>query len=270
MVEVRAETIYVNKHKQKIAFVLAAMRHLWESLRLAGFPIDYVDFEDPANSGDFTGELARAVSRHRPEQIVVTEPGEWRVLEMMRSWPERLGLKVEMRGDDRFVCSRDRFARWAAGRKEFRLEHFYREMRRETGLLMEDGKPISGRWNFDFRQPQVAARGRPGAAAGALRAGRDYPRCPSPRRRALLRSDRRSGAIRLGGNSAGCPQGAGALRSGLPPDFGDYQDAMKTGHLYDNLDRMPPERAKAIRREAEVFLAGMYGGPDPPRHASLF
>lgn len=100
MVEVRAEAIYVNKHKQKIAFVLAAMRHFSEALRLAGLPLDYVDFEDPANTGDFTGELVRAVGRHRPERIVVTEPGEWRVLEMMRTWPDRLGLQVEMRGDD--------------------------------------------------------------------------------------------------------------------------------------------------------------------------
>ena len=59
MVEVRAEAVYVKKHKQKIAFVLAAMRHFAELLRLAGFRVDYVDFEDPANSGDFTGEVAR-------------------------------------------------------------------------------------------------------------------------------------------------------------------------------------------------------------------
>ena len=29
------------------------------------------------------------------------------------------------------------------------MEPFYREMRRKTGLLMEDGKPVGGRWNFD-------------------------------------------------------------------------------------------------------------------------
>lgn len=149
MVEVRAEAIYVNKHKQKIAFVLAAMRHFAASLELAGLTVDYVQFEDPANAGDFTGEMVRALARHRPERIVVTEPGEWRVLEIVRSWRELLGVEVEIRDDNRFLCSRERFSRWAGTRKSFRMEHFYREMRRQTGLLMEDGKPVGGRWNFD-------------------------------------------------------------------------------------------------------------------------
>ena len=64
MVEVRAEAVYVNKHKQKIAFVLAAMRHFAQALREKGLTLDYVDFEDPGNSGDFTGELKRAIARH--------------------------------------------------------------------------------------------------------------------------------------------------------------------------------------------------------------
>jgi deoxyribodipyrimidine photolyase-like uncharacterized protein len=39
--------------------------------------------------------------------------------------------------------------RWAEGRKELRLEHFYRWMRKRTGLLMDDGEPVGGAWNFD-------------------------------------------------------------------------------------------------------------------------
>ncbi|MDB5651716.1 MAG: cryptochrome/photolyase family protein [Hyphomicrobiales bacterium] len=149
MVEVAEETTYVPHHKQKIALILSAMRHFAEDLAADGVNVDYIRLDAPENSGSFTGELARAIARHRPERIVVTEPGEWRVREMMRGWSARFGLPVEIREDDRFFCSRGRFARWAEGRKSYRMEFFYREMRRETDLLMDGDEPEGGNWNFD-------------------------------------------------------------------------------------------------------------------------
>jgi deoxyribodipyrimidine photolyase-related protein len=51
--------------------------------------------------------------------------------------------------DDHFLCPLPDFAEWAEGRKELRLENFYRWMRKRTGLLMDDGEPVGGAWNFD-------------------------------------------------------------------------------------------------------------------------
>ncbi|PZO02964.1 MAG: cryptochrome/photolyase family protein [Hyphomicrobiales bacterium] len=149
MVEVSQETTYVRHHKQKIAFILSAMRHFAVALREEGLAVDYVNLDDPANTGSFSDELARAVDRHRPGRVVVTEPGEWRVRRMMDDWSQRLGIPVDIRDDDRFFCSRAEFRAWAEGRKSYRMEFFYREMRRRTGLLMEGDEPVGGRWNFD-------------------------------------------------------------------------------------------------------------------------
>ncbi|WP_075217657.1 cryptochrome/photolyase family protein [Mongoliimonas terrestris] len=149
MAEVADETTYVGHHKQKIAFVLAAMRHFAEALRRDGVTVDYVQLDEAGNTGSFPGEIARAVARHRPERIVLTEPGEWRVLEMMRALEADLGVKVEIRDDTRFFATRGRFRRWAADRQSYRMEYFYREMRRETGILMDGEKPVGGQWNFD-------------------------------------------------------------------------------------------------------------------------
>ncbi len=149
MVEVADETTYVGHHKQKIAFIFAAMRHFAAELTASGVTVDYVRLDDAANTGSFTGELRRAVARHAPHRVVVTEPGEWRVWEMMRAWSSELGLPVTIEDDDRYFCSRGRFARWAEDRKSYRMEFFYREMRRETGLLMRGDEPEGDRWNFD-------------------------------------------------------------------------------------------------------------------------
>ena len=93
------------------------------------------------NTGTLAGEVARAVARHAPEGIVCTFPGEWRVLQDMRGWEEATGMPVEIRDDDRFLADLGGFRRWAQGKKQLRMEFFYREMRRATGLLMDGDEP---------------------------------------------------------------------------------------------------------------------------------
>ena len=149
MAEVMEEATYVKHHKQKLVFLFAAMRKFAAGLRAEGVTVDYVALDDPDNTGSLGGELKRAVARHRPQRVTLTEPGEWRVLEMFRDWREELGCDVIIREDDRFVCSRAEFEAWAGGRKALRMEFFYREMRRKTGLLMDGEAPKGGRWNYD-------------------------------------------------------------------------------------------------------------------------
>lgn len=149
MCEVMEEATYVRHHKQKIALIFSAMRHFAAELRDAGWRVDYVGFEDAGNTGSFTGEVGCAVARHRPDRIVVTEAGEWRVNAMIDSWRDRFRLDVDCLPDRRFVCSRPEFEDWADGRKALRMEWFYREMRRKTGLLMDGDAPAGGQWNFD-------------------------------------------------------------------------------------------------------------------------
>ena len=150
MMEVADETTYVKHHKAKIAFILSAMRHHAQRLRGLGWTVDYVKLDAPDNSGSFTGEVARAVERHRPRAIHVTEAGEWRVRAMLESWETRFAIPVTVHEDDRFLCAHAEFDTWAAARKQLRMEYFYRDMRRKTGLLLdEDGGPEGGQWNYD-------------------------------------------------------------------------------------------------------------------------
>lgn len=158
MMEVADETTYVKHHKAKIAFILSGMRHHAEDLRERGWTVDYVTLDDPDNCGSFSGEVARAIQRHGPDAIRVTEPGEWRVRGMMDNWEDQFGLPVTICADDRFLASHQEFDDWAEGRKQLRMEFFYREMRRKTGILLdEDGKPEGGKWNYDAENRKPAS-----------------------------------------------------------------------------------------------------------------
>jgi deoxyribodipyrimidine photolyase-related protein len=160
MVEVATEIRIVPHHKQKIVLVLSAMRHFAAALREHGVRVDYVALDHPDNAGNFAGEITRAVARYAPDRVIVTEPSEWRVLELMRDLRDRLEVPLEIREDDRFVCSKPQFARWAEGRDSLRMEYFYREMRRFTGFLMEDGEPAQGVWNLDAQNRKPLKKGQ--------------------------------------------------------------------------------------------------------------
>ena len=166
LMEVMGECSYVPHHPQKIALILAAMRHFSEGLRVLGIRVRHVRLEDAGNTGTLAGEVLRAVQELAPDRVVATEPGEWRVAQDMAGWEAALGLPVEIRADGRFLCPLPWFRQWAEARRQLRMEFFYREMRRATGLLMEKGGPqgrpldglldvpLGGKWNFDAENRQ--------------------------------------------------------------------------------------------------------------------
>ena len=157
--EVWDEAIYVKHHKKKIAFLFSAMRHFAENLKQQGYSVDYITLDDPKNTGSFQGEVERALERHRIQQIVVTHPGEYRVLTDINSWESHFDISVEIRPDNRFLSTPEDFADWAKGRKQLRMEYFYREMRKQYGLLMEGSEPIGGQWNYDAENRKPPKQG---------------------------------------------------------------------------------------------------------------
>ena len=149
MCEVRREATYVKHHKKKIAFVFSAMRHFANELSDGGYDIRYVKYDDPNNTGSLIGEVARIITQEPITELVVTAPAEHRLQTEMAGWSLELDLPVTIKEDDRFLCSPDEFSSWAEGRKQLRMEYFYREMRRKYSILMDQDGPIGGQWNYD-------------------------------------------------------------------------------------------------------------------------
>ncbi|MEI6099745.1 MAG: cryptochrome/photolyase family protein [Alphaproteobacteria bacterium] len=227
MVEAAAEACNVPHHKQKIAFILSAMRHFAESLRATGLQVDYVRMDDAGNQQDLGLELARAVQRHHPVSVVATEPSEWRVWQMTQAWD--VGAPLDIREDDRFFCTRADFAALTKARKTGRMEFFYREMRRRTGLLMQGDAPEGGQWNFDAENRKALPRGlRPPARR------RFAPDAITAEVLTLVnaRFGTHFGDLEPFGWAVTREHALQALDHFIAdclPTFGDYQDAMKAG-----------------------------------------
>ncbi len=153
MAEVVGEAAYVRHHPKKIALIFSAMRHFAETFRQNGWQVAYAKLDDPDTSPTIVGELLRRAEGHGASEVIATRPGEWRLIEALVAAP----LTVTLLPDDRFVSSLKEFNAWAEGRKQLRMEYFYRDMRRKTGLMMEGGQPAGGKWNFDHDNRKPAS-----------------------------------------------------------------------------------------------------------------
>lgn len=170
MAEVAEESTHVWSSKPRTALFLSAMRHFRDALERAGWTVEYSSLDDASNTGTLAGELRRACARLQPERLVVTEPGDHRVRAALLSVAAELGLPLEIRDDRHFLASVEDFRAHAAGRKQLRMEFFYREMRKRHGVLLEpDGSPVGGSWNFDAENRGSFGKQGPGLVPAPMR-----------------------------------------------------------------------------------------------------
>jgi len=146
-----------------------------DALRQDGVDVDYTELPAKAaknEPGDLAAALQVSLTRLAKagwpcERLIMAKPGEWRVQEALRAAAATAGLPLEIRTDRHFFSSRDEFAAHARGRKQLRLEYFYRPLREKFGVLMDDGEPAGGQWNYDVENRGAFPEAGPGQAAPA-------------------------------------------------------------------------------------------------------
>ena len=149
MAEVADESTHVWSAKQRIAVFLSAMRHFAKQLQTKHLPLAYTRLDDADNLGTLQLELERAIAKLQPAVLVLTAPGDWRVLQALRAAAAKHQLALELRDDTHFFSTVREFAAHAQGRKQLRLEFWYRALRQQHGILMDAKEPVGGQWNFD-------------------------------------------------------------------------------------------------------------------------
>ncbi len=148
MAEVREESTHVWSHKARIVLFLAAMRHYRDSLRARGITVRYLRLDAHCHQS-LAAALNAVLQDNPPQQIAMLQAGDARVQSDLEATARQANLPLEVIEDPHFLVTATAFSDWLAQRKQPRLEHFYRALRKQTGLLMQDAAPLGGRWNFD-------------------------------------------------------------------------------------------------------------------------
>jgi deoxyribodipyrimidine photolyase-related protein len=153
MAEVDEEATHVWCHKLRIAYFFSCMRHFRDEIVAGGLPLRYRELPAKRMAGEslsFCECLIRDCAELKPEELVVVQPGDVRVLAQLERAAKFAGTKLTILEDRHFYESAESFADWAKGRKSLLLEHYYQHLRKKHNVLMTDaGKPVGGEWNFD-------------------------------------------------------------------------------------------------------------------------
>ena len=161
MAEVEEESQKVWSSKQRIAVFLSAMRHFARELERNGIRTHYRRLEEAQKGKTLGTALSDFLEQHNPQKVVLPRPGDY-ILQEIKQFGKGHSLELDIREDTTFLCSVDEFAAHAKGRKQLRMEYFYREMRRRFSVLMDKDQPAGGQWNFDSSNRQSFAKSGPG------------------------------------------------------------------------------------------------------------
>ena len=149
LMEVRQETDVVKPHIQKVAGFFSAMRHFADDLVRMGHRVVYLRLDDPKNEQSFDANLNRLIREQRITRFEYMQPDDYRLDDQLAWLASRLSIPSSVEDAEHFLTARSDLAHHFRGKKRYLMESFYRQMRRRHDILMNDGKPVGGKWNYD-------------------------------------------------------------------------------------------------------------------------
>ena len=163
MVEASHESTQVWSHKARIVLFLSSMRHFYESLATRidiGLQSRYLKL-GAHQFATLDAAWAHHIAEFKPQKIIICEPGEYRIEQDLIALCRQENVPLVIRDDAHFMCSRADFMHYAAGKKELRMEFFYRKMRAKYDVLMHGDEPEGGAWNYDAENRKTFGKAGP-------------------------------------------------------------------------------------------------------------
>ncbi|GHB47291.1 cryptochrome/photolyase family protein [Mongoliitalea lutea] len=232
IMEMRQETDYVKHHIQKIIGFFVAMRAFAEQLRNQGHNVIYYELDHEDNNQSLELNLQQLIAKHGIERFEYQLPDEYRLDEQLKNFCEQLSIPSQAYDTEHFLTTRTFLNEFFHGKKTYLMESFYREMRKKYAILMDGKEPLTGKWNYDhdnrnkLKDPLLIQEPKTHT--------RDVREILS-----LLEGSRTSWIGTVNPQKFDWPctreEGLEVLEyfcKQLLPHFGQYQDAMYTGHAF--------------------------------------
>ncbi|MBN3034914.1 MAG: cryptochrome/photolyase family protein [Bacteroidales bacterium] len=226
MMEVLPEATYVTHHIQKLLAFFHAMRTFAHSLARSGHRIIYLHLDAPDNLQDFGDNLMMLIRKYNITRLEYMMPDEYRLDEKLSKISGNLSVEVNVYDTNHFLTDRYEVQRFFEGKKTFVMEQFYRYMRRKHGILTEDGKPVTGVWNYDRENRSALKPGIP--VPQPLLFSHDVSSLETMIRRMNITTFGQADSRRLiwPADRTEALQLLGFFLDHLLPRFGEFQDAM--------------------------------------------
>ena len=149
---------YEKHHKSKIALFFNAMRSFRDSLEAANIDCIYYDFNNKFEDS-FIKKLSSEIKDNKFSCIrffeIEDKPFENEVMQMISD----LDIKCEVLNTPMFLDSRESFKNFVGDKKFLLQANYYKKARKEMDILIENQKPVGGKWSFDDENRKKLPKG---------------------------------------------------------------------------------------------------------------
>ena len=146
MVESTAQALLRPYHKKKLVVLISNMRHFALEQAARGVKVLYHFSADSHGTA-----LQHLQTAKKLPTLTMMTPAE-RELRLDLAQAQKAGLKLNVVEDTTWASTTSDFTAvygaWKPG-KSYVMDRFYRKMRQESGVLMENAKPVGGQFSFD-------------------------------------------------------------------------------------------------------------------------
>ncbi|GAB4338068.1 MAG: cryptochrome/photolyase family protein [Flammeovirgaceae bacterium] len=149
MMEVLQETDYVQHHIQKVVAFFSAMRAFCQQKSSEGHQFYYLTLNSPENQQTIDDNLLNLIKKHDFQHFEYQLPDEYRLDQQLKQFCQKILISTQVYDTEHFLTKRSDLGDFFKGKKQFLMESFYRMMRQKYQILMNNGEPEGGKWNFD-------------------------------------------------------------------------------------------------------------------------
>ena len=132
-------------HKKKILLHRATMKAYERRLRERGLRVDYLSIRQVPQ----LVSLVDLLRRRKVERVCLLDPVDHGLLRELEEFRAASGIDVMILETPQFLTDRKAIEELLSTARHLQMASFYIRQRKRLGILVEDGKPIGGKWSFD-------------------------------------------------------------------------------------------------------------------------
>jgi deoxyribodipyrimidine photolyase-related protein len=131
-------------HKQKLLYHRLSMKSYQQELEKKGFRVEYVNYTDIPKKSSYLEKIFKKAGK-----IHYIDTVDFILEKRIRKSASALNVELNKLNSPAFLLNEDWLKNYYAGKKKYFLNRFYIDVRKELGVLVENGKPVGGKWSFD-------------------------------------------------------------------------------------------------------------------------
>ena len=147
---------YVKHHKSKILMFLTSMREYRDSLLSLDKTVHYIELTE--NKKSYFDNVTDVIRKNKIEKLYFFEPADKAFKEKLYAFLENNNLDYEELHNPMFILQKGEFEDLMDGKRLF-MADFYKKMRKKLNILMNEDKPVGGKWSFDEENRKKLPKG---------------------------------------------------------------------------------------------------------------